>query len=247
MPIEARCDVVIVFRAPDGAPLVAVIVEIQHQVDPDKRRTWPLYIAALRSRLGCPVLLLVLAPSATVGRWARQAIPLGHPAFALTPIVVSYEDLPRLTDPSVIPELAVLCARAHPDLEVARTAVDAIRTLPEDQRTLYWNFLMTVLPDLVWQALEAEMTPEQIQNAIAEMSFERGLERGRKQAREEGRAEALRAVAVMLSTNKLGPRFTPIQEARLRSAAPTVLDELIAALIATEDPDELVAILGRIS
>ena len=240
LPIEARCDVVIVVRSPDGIARAAVIVEIQYQADRDKRLIWPLYLTALRARLACPVVLLVIAPLPAVARWARRAIPLGHPGLSLRPIVISYDDLPRITEAGadVIPQLVVLSARAHPDLEVARAASSAIRALPEDQRTLYWNFLITILPDMVARALEADMNPTEIQNAIAEMSFERGQERGR--------TDALRAVVITLATRKLGPRFDAALQARVQHAPASMLAELVDAMIATDDPRMLVAAIERL-
>ncbi|MDQ3299832.1 MAG: hypothetical protein M3619_24905 [Myxococcota bacterium] len=170
------------------------------------------------------------------------------PGLSLTPIVISYDDLPRITDRAaiVVPELAVLSARAHPDLDVARVATDAIRTLSEDQQTLYWSFLTTLLPDPVCQALEAEMPPAQMREAIAEMTFERGVKRGLVQGLEQGRADALRAVAVNLAKAKLGPRCDAALETRLEGLPPTVLDELIASMIATDDPHEILAAIERV-
>jgi hypothetical protein len=138
MPVEARCDAVIVFRSDTGLALNAVIVEVQNQEDRHKRHTWPLYLTALRARLSCPVLLLVLAPVASVAAWAREPIETGHPGFSLSPIVVGYEDLPRVTRAAdvEVPELAILSARAHPDLDVARAAASALIALPGDLRAL---------------------------------------------------------------------------------------------------------------
>ncbi len=81
-----------------GAAAAAVIAEVQLGIDADKLRTWPLYVAAARARLGCPVTLLVLAPDPAVARWASQPIELGHPGFMLRPVVVGYAQIPRIRD-----------------------------------------------------------------------------------------------------------------------------------------------------
>lgn len=44
--------------------VAAIIVEMQLGVDPDKKRTWPLYPASVRAELRCPAVLLVVAPQA---------------------------------------------------------------------------------------------------------------------------------------------------------------------------------------
>jgi hypothetical protein len=106
-----------------------VIAEVQLAIDDDKRFSWPLYVAAARASLRCPVTLLVLAPRRPVARWARRPIPLGHPGLALRPIVVGFEQIPRVTDAArarAAPQLAVLSALAHPDAEIAEAALTAL-------------------------------------------------------------------------------------------------------------------------
>jgi hypothetical protein len=68
MPGEYRADAVIVIHDDGPTPIAAVIVEVQLQIDGDKRRTWPLYVAALHARLHCPTSLLVLSPDESVAR-----------------------------------------------------------------------------------------------------------------------------------------------------------------------------------
>ena len=87
--VEFRADAVSVFKVA-GVVSAAVIVEVQRFESAEKRRTWPVYVAALRARLGCPVILLVVAPDEKVADWARRPIDLGHPGFSLAPLVMSY-------------------------------------------------------------------------------------------------------------------------------------------------------------
>ena len=75
VPAEYRSDAVTVLCDATGAVVAAVIVEVQLAMDEDKRRTWPVYVAAARASLGCPVLLLVLTPDPAVARWASRPIP----------------------------------------------------------------------------------------------------------------------------------------------------------------------------
>ena len=67
-PTEYRSDSLTVLRDGAGKAVGAVIVEVQLWDDDDKRRTWPLYVAAARARYGCPATLLVLAPNPAVAR-----------------------------------------------------------------------------------------------------------------------------------------------------------------------------------
>jgi len=114
-------------------PVTGVIVEVQRQVDSDKLLTWPVYVATLRAKLDCAAVLLVVAPDPEVATWARRLIELGHPGFRLAPIVIGFEDVPWVRDRTAalrLPELAVLSVMAHPELEIAEVAIDAIAQLP---------------------------------------------------------------------------------------------------------------------
>lgn len=76
---EYRADNVAVLYDRDGRPVIGIIVEVQRKKDRDKLLAWPVYIAALRARLDCPAVLLVVTPMPAVARWARRPIDLGHP------------------------------------------------------------------------------------------------------------------------------------------------------------------------
>jgi hypothetical protein len=113
-PTEYRADLVVLLA--QGRPVQAIVVEVQLKKDEDKRATWPLYLASLRSRVGCPTALLVVAPGRTVARWAAEPIELGHPGFVLRPLVMGPDALPVITDPARLaaePELGVLSVMAH--------------------------------------------------------------------------------------------------------------------------------------
>jgi len=188
-----RADAVVELRDRDDGVVAAVIVEVQLGVDADKRDTWPLYITALRAKLKRPVVLLVITEDRAVTRWARTKIAIGHPGFDLTPIVIGFEDVPRIIDrlsAQRLPELAVLSAMAHPELEVAEVAIEAISPLPEDQNRLYLDVVMALLPAHIRQLLEARMLQGyKYQSEFALRYYNQGHERGREEGRSEGREE----------------------------------------------------------
>ncbi|MBK7533805.1 MAG: hypothetical protein IPI49_00250 [Myxococcales bacterium] len=187
---EYRADQVTLFRRPDRSVARACVVEIQLRPDADKRRSWPEYITAARRRFGCPVLLLVVAPDPAVARWARQPIDTGHPGFTLAPLVISYPDIPRVVEPSLAkhaPELSVLSVLAHPEQDVALTAVSALRHLPPDQLKLYFDIIWQSLPDSVRRTLETHMLHYEYQSDFARRYLAQGREEGREAGREEGR------------------------------------------------------------
>jgi hypothetical protein len=199
---EYRADSVVELRGRGDAIIAAVIVEIQLGIDAGKQHTWPIYIAALRKQLRCPVLLLVITTDASVARWARQPIALGHPGFCLEPLVVDFEDLPRIVDPARVerlPELAVLSAMAHPELAVANTALGALARLPEDQNRLYLDIILARLPDAIRKLLEARMQGYEYQSAFARKYYNEGREEGRSEGLQDAVLALLRAKLEVLS------------------------------------------------
>jgi hypothetical protein len=83
----------VVLFGQEKSPDRVVVVEVQRGRDPNKRFSWPLYLAHLRARYRCPVLLLVLALDAGLARWCARPIQMGHPGFVLEPIVVGADAL----------------------------------------------------------------------------------------------------------------------------------------------------------
>jgi hypothetical protein len=72
--------------------------------------------------------------------------------------VVELKDIPPVRDRAVasrLPELAMLSVMAHPELEIAEVAVEAISQLPGDRRQLYLDVILMTLPEAIRRILEA--------------------------------------------------------------------------------------------
>ena len=95
---DYRADVVTLLEDPDGQPLFAITIEVQLGNDPRKPYTWPLYLATLRARRECPVLLIVVAPDPEVATWAVEPVELG-PGFTFRPLVFGPQLIPWITSP----------------------------------------------------------------------------------------------------------------------------------------------------
>lgn len=256
MPTEYRADAVTIVRATDGEPRAAAIVEVQLSLDRDKAWSWPVYVSGLRARLRCPVVLFVLARD-ELATWARRSIELGHPGFALAPIVVALSEVPRITQPSDAarsPELAVLSALCHRDPEVGTAALDGFEALDDSKLKLYLDLILAALPDHQRAFLEARMIKGyQYQSDFARRYVEEGRELGREEAREEARAERARTgdilcqKALEMARERLGT-VTVEQEQTIRSLNnPEVGAELIAGVARVSDPVELDALLARLA
>jgi len=210
-PTAYYADTVAILRDRDDRPVTGVIVEVQLWTDKDKLLSWPVYVTTLRAKLACAAVLLVLAPDPAVAAWARQPIELGHPGFRLTPVVIEFKDVPWVRDraaASRLPELAMLSVMAHPELEIAEVAIEAISQLPEDRRRLYLDVILMALPAAIRQILEARMQGYEYQSDFARKYYgqgiSEGLERGRKKGKREGKKEGLRAAVMTLARTKLG-------------------------------------------
>jgi hypothetical protein len=250
---EYRADAVEVLYSDQGDAVAGVIVEVQRQEDRAKLLSWPVYITALRAKLDCPAVLLVVTPDPAVASWARRPIDLGHPGFQLTPIVIGFADVPRVVDgdaASQLPQLAVLSAMAHPELDVATVAIDAISVLPEPLSQLYLDVILKALPDELRQTLEARVIKNyQYQSDFARKYYgqgiSEGLEKGREEGRQEGHENGLRLAVETLVRAKLK---VVSAEDLAKIAAITdlqLLTELITALGRARTPASARAALTR--
>ncbi len=212
--VEYRADQVTVLRSSSGAPVLAVVVEVQLHRDSRKRRSWPGYVAQAASAFSCLAMLLVIAPDPGVARWAARKIPVGYPGFELHPCVVSYQDIPRILDRDLAlrtPELAVLSALANPEAPVAELALTAIEQLAEERATLYFDLIWQALPTAARHLLEDSMNLDRYQSDFARKYVAQGIEQGRAQGIEQGRAQGieqgiaqLRRLVLDLAAAKLG-------------------------------------------
>ncbi|WP_196776932.1 hypothetical protein [Haloechinothrix halophila] len=140
-------------------------------------------------------MLLVLCASDRVAEWCGAPIEVGHPGYALRPLVIGPHGIPLVNDPSQAsqnPELAVLSAMAHggdPGGEKVLSALLAgLQTVDDDLAKLYADQVMAALPTAAqacWEDMMAIGTYE-YQSDFARRYYGQG--------RAEGEANALFAV-----------------------------------------------------
>jgi hypothetical protein len=162
-PTEYRADAVVTL-SDDSGLVLAVVVEAQLRIDPRKRQTWPVYVATLHARLGCPIILLIVCPKAAVATWCSEPIVLGTPGLTLTPVVFGPQDVPVVTDLDEAqrhPELAVLSAMthgAHHGEPVFYALLAALDVLGPEHADLYADLVLAALPTAARKLLEVCMT-----------------------------------------------------------------------------------------
>jgi hypothetical protein len=225
-PTEYRADLVVLLL--EGRPVFAIVVEVQLSRDEDKRKSWPLYLASLRSQVDCPTALLVVAPDPAVARWCARPIEMGHPGFVLQPLVAGPDAIPLIVGPQEAgrdPELAVLSAMAHRhEEELAPEIMEAVftsaRGLDEERFRFYVDLALSAMSGAARKALEAMMRGSGYQY---QTEFMREFVARSQQNRQEGRLEGERtAILKVLDTRGL-----------------TVDDAALKKILACTDPEQL--------
>ncbi len=247
-PTEYHADLVVVLDG--GATRVAIVVEVQLRRDEEKRASLPVYLVTLRARLRCAVILLVIAPTPSVARWAAEPIDLGHPGLVLQPLVLSATTAPAVTDAEqarTSPELAVLSALLHGRgdpgraVAIATAALDAAACLDDARSRIYADLVLLGLGEAARGALEAMMIPEKYEyrSDFARKYFGAGKAEGRAEGEIEGEAKGkVDALFVILGARGL----VPTAEQRERIVAErdgACLDGWLAKAVTASDVDAL--------
>lgn len=263
-PTEYRADRVVVLSKA-SRPVLAVIVEVQLRPDKDKPWVWPVYVATLRARLRCPVVLLVLSPDKRTTAWASKEIDLGFGVATLQPLVLGPEQVPSVTDPEVaaeMPELAVLSAIAHRNdlqrdrvFEAMLAALDRLANEPgsrsSERANMYYDLVLSTLSRAARSSLEALMTTSQreyLSETFREMAANghaKGRAEGLAEGRAEGLAEARTSDAARILTSVLearGLELTDAVRARIENCSDADrLEHWIRSAAVAVDIDEVFA------
>ncbi len=191
-PAEYRADLVVTLLH-DGLIVFVTVVEIQLAIDPDKRFTWPAYVAVTREEYRCPVDLLVIAPDPSVAKWCEQPIPTGVRRFVLEPPVLKRELIPKVTDvveAARRPELALISAMAYGDTEeaedIGRAALEGFSSLDKKLAAFYSDLLYNAINEAARRALEAKMKGYVFTSPWILDAIQRGRDEGLKLGRDEG-------------------------------------------------------------
>jgi hypothetical protein len=216
VPVEYSADAVVLFDViyDKSKPVFGTIFEVQLERKDRKLYTWPLYAVAARARYECPFVVTAVTPDPAVAQWASQPIDLGD-GMTYRVRVIGPDGVPPVTDHDRArrePRLAVLSAVAHGHGEVdvavsvARTAIHAVSSLPEEQRLLYSLLIEKALSRAARKALV--MDPQ------IEKFFTEEHRRSRDQAKAEGKAEG-EAKALMMILKHRGMTITDEQQRQI--------------------------------
>ncbi|XXT17191.1 hypothetical protein WME94_43895 [Sorangium sp. So ce429] len=253
VPSDRRADVIVVLLVGEQQrPAMAIVVEVQLGVDPDKPYVWPVYVSQTRARHRCPTWLLAVTVDAEIARWCARPIEMGHPGWTLTPLVLGPAGVPVVTDAEqarAAPEVVVLSAMAHGQEEVGEAIgvafLGAVPGLDEERRTLYWDLVLSSLNAAARWTLEAMMkNGYEFQSEFARSYVAKGVEKGRKEGREQGILEA-KAHDVLAFLEARGLEVpAEVRERVLASTDLAELDRWIRRAASVGDARELLATTG---
>jgi hypothetical protein len=210
IPVEFRADLVLELRDASGATVLAIVLEVQREKDPDKKYSWLVYVAAVRARKRCPTIVLVVAPDTEVAAWAAEPIDVGLGRGSLSPLVLGPEIVPEVTDEALAEqetELAILSAVAHGNgpngLEVVQAVLRALGRFDQEHAAVYFQIVYTALRERMRRALEALIMERQTQEkatfpAFAQQLIDRGKLEGLREGKLEGKLEGARSVLLRL-------------------------------------------------
>ncbi|AUX45060.1 hypothetical protein SOCE26_065410 [Sorangium cellulosum] len=200
IPVEFRADLVLELRDANGTLVLAIIVEVQREEDPDKKFSWPVYVTVVRARKRCGTVVLVVAPGADVAAWAAENIDVGLGFGNLKPLVLGPAVVPEITDPAEAvqeTELAVLSAVAHGNgpngLAVVQAVLVALGRLDQEHAAVYFQIIWNGLREPMRRALEALVMERQIEGEATLPSFvQKLIDRGKLEGMREGKIEGMR-------------------------------------------------------
>ncbi|WP_437286255.1 hypothetical protein [Sorangium sp. So ce406] len=204
IPVEFRADLVLELRGATGTLVLAIVVEVQRDVDPDKKFSWPTYVTVVRARKRCGTVVLVVAPDEGVAAWAAENIDLGLGLGNVAPLVLGPAVVPEITDPADAEkeaELAVLSAVAHGNgpngLTVVQAALVALGLLDQEHAMVYFQLIWNGLREPMRQALEALVMERQIEGEATFPPFvqkliDRGMREGELKGMREGELKGMR-------------------------------------------------------
>ncbi|WP_437807222.1 hypothetical protein [Sorangium sp. So ce1078] len=200
IPVEFRADLVLELRGANGSLALAIVIEVQRDLDPNKKFSWPTYVTVVRAKKRCGTVVLVVAPDPDVATWAAEDINLGLGLGNVEPLVLGPAVVPEITDPAVAEkdtELAVLSAVAHGNgpngLTVVQAALVALGRLDQEHAMVYFQLIWNGLREPMRQALEALVMERQIEGEATFPPFvQKLIDRGKLEGIREGELKGIR-------------------------------------------------------
>lgn len=199
------CDSVVVCERPPRpgeksgkpVPVLAIMVEPQNSKDARKFYSWPAYVANVRWRLRCPVVLLAITSTSSVADYYAGPIDLG--CGEIRPRILALDTLKPITDVKTAaarPMLTILALANNPpsgeDTAVAQALHTALRSIDDSSSSLYSDYVFAALEATAPGILEKFMKLKDYEYKSELMG--RPFREGKVEGKAEGKAEAVLTV-----------------------------------------------------
>jgi hypothetical protein len=215
VPRTYHADAMLLFCDAADQAVLAAVLEVQRGWDPDKRWTWPLYVAQLQAELQVDAALLVYCPDRAVARRYRDMFAVERPSLRLRPLLFTPADVPLVVDLDLaranpaLTVLSVICHGDGADVEAVFPALaEALRALGTKKAVFYHEIVLAGLPHAPrarWEAFMTTTVGHEYRSAFFRQLKAEGLAEAKEEMREQIRAEVLaegegRAVLIVLET-----------------------------------------------
>lgn len=202
LPVERRVDAL--FRLDTERTRYVLALESQGKPDPDKRRSWPYYLAYLGERYDADAVLIVLTDDPATERWASQPIVSGfpeRPSLIAQPLVLGPTSVPLIGDADEaggdIPLWVLSClvhGRDPAHAGILAALAQALNGMHPDDAVVFAEYVEAGLTGSqaveIWRQLMSTMEIF-YRSAAAQKVREEGREEGREQGREVERAQSV--------------------------------------------------------
>jgi hypothetical protein len=184
---DLRPDTVITIGS-EHAPMHGIVVEVQQEKSPGKRRQLPRYAATQWLSLNCPVTVLCVCPDPDAATWYAEPTRTTLPGYVFRAVVLGPRDVPVISDPKEAaeqPELAVMAVMAHGrDRSVVETFAAALEFVPPEHAPKYTEYAYMMAAPTVQRMLREIMasTSWPVYSPFAREHFGRGERKGEADA-----------------------------------------------------------------
>ena len=185
---------------PEGAPVRAVIVEVQSDEKQSKRRQIPRYAMAAWLRHKCPVDVLVLCPDEKTATWYAEPLPTALDDCLYRPKPLLPSLVPAVRDSATVtadPAMGILSVIYHgQDQAVAEAFAVGIADLGPEQGDAYYEYANVLSPHRVRDILEVIVTTTGAPrySAFAKRHYAEGEAEGEVKGEVKGERHTIRMV-----------------------------------------------------
>ena len=102
----SAADAVLIYKDAKDKAVFVIAIEIQRSKKHSKITRWPLYATTLADRYGCLAIVLVLASTPSIGRWAKK-LNYSHGSVSFEPKILDATTVPPAMPESTLGETII--------------------------------------------------------------------------------------------------------------------------------------------